>query len=151
MAATNKILVFSAAVRDFHENEELVCLFEANKLFDMFAVQTCRKDCENTVISPRSPLFQGGLEIACEVTVNTPASIKGHLLMQRYEKMVHELYCKPKNETIMDSFIDNINVDFDIQPKKKKKKRHWKYCSKTQRKHRHSIFLPKKIMSKRCI
>ena len=42
--------------------------------------------------------------------------------MQRYEKVVRELYCQPKNETIMGSFIENINVDFDIQPKKKKKK-----------------------------
>ena len=42
--------------------------------------------------------------------------------MQCYKKMVDELYCEPKNETIMGSFIENINVDFDIQPKKKKKK-----------------------------
>ena len=42
--------------------------------------------------------------------------------MQRYGKNLHELYCKPKNETIMGSFIENINVDFDIQAKKKKKK-----------------------------
>ena len=34
----------------------------------------------------------------------------------------------------MGSFIENINGDFDIQPKKKKKKRRWKNCSKTQRK-----------------
>ena len=58
MAATNKTLVFSAVVRGFHvyrdvwkshENEELVCLFEANNFFDMFAIQTCRKDCEKRV------------------------------------------------------------------------------------------------------
>ena len=36
--------------------------------------------------------------------------------------MVHELYCKPKTEIIMGSFIENINVDFDIQPKNKNKK-----------------------------
>ena len=54
MAATNKTLVFSAVVRGYrdvwkpHENEELVCLFEANNLFDIFAIQTCRKDCENS-------------------------------------------------------------------------------------------------------
>ena len=33
----------------------------------------------------RSPLFQTGLEIPCEVTVTIPANIKGHFLMQRYE------------------------------------------------------------------
>ena len=114
----------------------------------MFAIWTCRKDCEKTVgyllretsrtakylidrgakltakLSSihytRSPLFQGGLDIPCKVTVTIPASIKGHFLMQRYEKMVRELYCKPKNETIMVSFIEVINVDFDIPPKNKK-------------------------------
>ena len=76
-----------------------------------------------------SLLFQGGLEI--QVTVTIPASIKGHFLRHHHEKMVHELYCEPKNETIMGSFIENINVDFDIQSKKKKEKRYWKNCSKT--------------------
>ena len=127
MTATNKTLVFSAAVLGFHvhrdvwnlhENEELLCFFEANNLFDMFAIRICRKDCEKTVdhlpretsrptkylidrgakiiakLSTihyrRSLLFQGGLEISCEVTVTIPASIKGHLLMQRCERMVHD-------------------------------------------------------------
>ena len=71
----------------------------------------------------RSLLFQGGLDIPCEVTVTISVSIKRNLLMQHYEKMVHEFYCQPKNETIMGSLIENINVNFDIQPKKKKKKR----------------------------
>ena len=160
MAAANKTFFFSAAVHGFHvnrdvwnpqENKELVCLFKANYLFDMFAIRTCRKDCERTVgnllreISRptqyligrgakitakllsihyrRSPLFQGRPEISCAVTLTIPASIKGHLLMQYYENKVHELYCEPqKNETIMSSFTENINVAFDIQLKKKKKK-----------------------------
>ena len=41
--------------------------------------------------------------------------------MQRYEKMVYEIYFELKNET-MSSFIENINVDFDIQPKNKNEK-----------------------------
>ena len=48
----------------------------------------------------------------------------------------------------MGSFIENINVDFDIQPKKKKDTGK---TSKTQREQRHSIFLPKTVMSKRYI
>ena len=187
MAATNKTLVFSATVRGFyvyrdvwnpHKNEELVCLFVGNNLFDLFAIRKCRKDCQKTVghlpreiFRPtkylidrgakitaklssihygRSLLFQGGLQIHCEVTIIIPPSIKDHLLMQRYEKTVHGLHCEPKTEIIMGSFIENINVAFDIQPKKKKKK-HWKNCSKTQREEKHSIFLPKTIMLKRCI
>ena len=46
----------------------------------------------------------------------------------------------------MGSFIENINVNFDIQPEKEKEN-----CSKTQREQRHSIFFPKMIMSKRYI
>ena len=59
LAVTNKTLVSSCAVRcvyvycdvwNSHENEELgFFLSEVNNLFDMFAIQSCRKNCENTV------------------------------------------------------------------------------------------------------
>ena len=35
-----------------------------------------------------------------------PGSIKGHMLLQRYQNMVDELYCQPKEEVIMGSFIE---------------------------------------------
>ena len=54
----------------------------------------------------RSPLFQGGLEIPCEITVSMPGSIKGHMLLQRYQDIVDELYCQPKDEIIMGSFLE---------------------------------------------
>ena len=141
--STNKILVFSSAVRGFHvyrdvwnpsENEELECRFEENNLFDMFAIKACRTEDNKTVghlpreISRptkylldrgatvvakltathyrRSPLFQGGLEIPCEITVSMPGSIKGHMLLQRYQDIVDELYCQPKDEIIMGSFLE---------------------------------------------
>ena len=164
MASSNKILVFSAAVRGFHiyrdvwtpyENEELICLHEEGNLFDMFAIKTCRIEDEITVghlpreISRptkyliergakvtvklssthyrKSPLFQGGLEIPCAVTVSLPASIKGHMLIQRYQDMVEELYCEPKEEVIMGSFVENnLNVtntnDIANPPQPKRKK-----------------------------
>ena len=81
----------------------------------MFAVRACRKDGEKTAghlpreisrltkylidrgtkatakllsIHYRRLLsFEGGLEISCEVTVTIPASIKGHLLIQRYKNI----------------------------------------------------------------
>jgi len=55
---TNKILVFSSAVRGFHvyrdiwnpsENEDLECFFERNNMFDPFAIKTCRKEDDITV------------------------------------------------------------------------------------------------------
>lgn len=158
MADTNKVLVFSSAVRGFHvyrdvwnpyENEELECRFEKNNIFDMFAIKTCRIENNETVghlpreISRptkylldrgatvvakltathyrRSPLFQGGLEIACEITVSMPGSIKGHMLLRRYQDMVDELYCQPKNEVIMGSFLEN-NVGRTEPARAKKRK-----------------------------
>ena len=154
MANTNKILVFSAAMRGFHvywdvwkplENEERECL----NLSDMFPIKTCRLEGGQIVghlpieISrptkflldrgakvtaqltgkhyKRSPLFEGGLEIPCLVTVIIPGSIKGHMLIQRYQQMVEELYCAPKEEMIMGSFLEQIvPTEDEARPKKKK-------------------------------
>ena len=58
MADTNKILVFSSAIRGFHiyrdvwnpcKNEDLEYLFDRNNLFDMFAIKTCRAKDSLTV------------------------------------------------------------------------------------------------------
>ena len=69
----------------------------------------------------RSPLFEGGLEIPCLVTVIIPGSIKGHMLIQRYQQMVEELYCALKEEVIMGSFLEQI-VPTEDEPRPKKKK-----------------------------
>ena len=70
----------------------------------------------------RSPLFQGGLEISCLVPVTSPGSIKGHMLIQRCQQMVEELYCAPKEEVIMGSFFKQI-VPTEDEPRVKKKKK----------------------------
>ena len=49
--------------------------------------------------------FQGGLEIPCSVTVNVPGTIRNHLLLDRYRELVTELYCEPKDETIIGNFL----------------------------------------------
>ena len=49
--------------------------------------------------------FQGGLEIPCLVTVNVPGTIRNHLLLDRYRELVTELYCEPKDETIIGNFL----------------------------------------------
>ena len=69
----------------------------------------------------RSPLFEGGLEIPCLVTVVIPGSIKGHMLIQRYQQMVEELYCALNKEVIMGSFLEQI-VPTEDEPRPKKKK-----------------------------
>ena len=131
------------------ENEELECLFERHSLFDMFAIKTCCLEGGQIVghlpremsrptkflldrgakviaqlIETRyriSPLFQEGLEIPCLVTANIPGSIKGHKLIRRYQQMVEELYCAPKEEVIMGSFLEQI-VPTEDEPRPKKKK-----------------------------
>ena len=131
------------------ENEELECLFERHNLFDMFAIKKCRLEGGQIVghlpieisvptkflldIGAKvtahltgthyriSPLFQGSLEIPCLVTVTIPGSIKGHNLIQRYQQIVEELYCAPKEEVIMGSFLEQI-VPTEDEPRPKNKK-----------------------------
>ena len=43
------------------------------------------------------------------------------MLIQRYQQMVKELYCAPKEEAIMGSFLEQI-VSTEDKPRSKKKK-----------------------------
>ena len=52
-----------------------------------------------------SPLVQGVLEIPCKVIVKLPAKIKNHLILGRHEELIRELYCEPKEEEVMGSFL----------------------------------------------
>ena len=52
----------------------------------------------------RSPLIQGGLEIRCKVSATLPGTIKNHMLLDRYKELVNKLYCRPKNEVIIENF-----------------------------------------------
>lgn len=74
----------------------------------------------------RSPLFQGGLEILCKVTIMYPKTIKGKLVMDRYEEMVHNLYHEPQNPVIVGTIGDrseDINWRSMVVTKQKKKKK----------------------------
>ena len=57
-----------------------------------------------------------------------PGSIKGHILLQRYENMVDELHRQPKKEVIMGSFIEK-NVG-NIEPVRAKKRKTAKKAEK---------------------
>ena len=57
-----------------------------------------------------------------------PGSIKGHMLLQRYQNMVDELYCQPKEGVIMGSFIEK-NVG-NIKPARAKKRKTVKKAEK---------------------
>ena len=53
-----------------------------------------------------SPLVQGGLEIACEVTIKMPAAIKNHMILDRFKELANDYYTEPTDEEILDSFLE---------------------------------------------
>ena len=93
----------------------LDCYHGFENTFDVFAIKTCKSNGQTVGHLPRkisrvtkflldrgivaqatlstthyrrSPLVQGGLEIACKVSVKMPGTIKNHLLMDRYFELV---------------------------------------------------------------
>ena len=74
-----------------------------------------------------SPLFQGRLEIRCELTVTMIATVRGHLLLQRHEQSVKTLYAEPKDKAAVSSYLTKTNLflvqaNYRVCAKKKKKK-----------------------------
>ena len=69
----------------------------------------------------RSPLVQAGLEIPCKIKITMLGSIVNHLILQKYETLLKELYIEPKEEAIIGTFLslryewENDNQeDFEI-------------------------------------
>ena len=121
------------------ESEVLQCSHELENDFDLFAIKTCKPEGQivghlpmeisrvtkfllgrgpviiaplNTTNYRRSPLVQGGLEIASKVTVRMPGTIKIHMLMDRYLELVRTLYevMKFHDEIILSSFLCPLDV-----------------------------------------
>ena len=114
--------------------EILSCKHERNNVFDRFAIKTMKTDSGRTVghfpieISRvtkflldrgaevsvkltetyyrRSPLVQGGLEIPYILMAKMNGySVRNQMLLQKYQKLVSDLYAEPKNEEILGSFL----------------------------------------------
>ena len=104
------------------------CFYERDNAFDVFAIKTEPKNASTVGHLPRkvsritkfifdrggkvtatltstsvcrSPLVQGGLKIACEVTVKIPATIKNHMILDRFKEFVNEYYMEPTDEEIL--------------------------------------------------
>ena len=106
--------------------QTLNCFHEEGNTFDRFTIKVCEKD-KNEIVGHlpmeisrvtkflldreanvsakltsthyrRSPLFQGGIEIPCVVTVSMPGTVINQLLMERYKQLVETLYVEPKKE-----------------------------------------------------
>ena len=144
------------------KEEQLDCSHDFGNVFDVFAIKTCKPD--GTVVGHlpreisratkflldrgaqisailtstdyrRSPLVQGGLEIACKVIVKLPGTVRNHLLMDRYVEIVKVNYIEPKHEVILGSFLKKSstaaqptnkkrNTSNTNNPKKKQKPNH---------------------------
>ena len=81
--------------------------FQELRSFCWIEVQWCTL---TTTDYRRSPLVQGGLEIACKVTVKMVATVKNHMLIERYLQLVKTLYAEPKNEVILGSFFARLDA-----------------------------------------
>lgn len=126
-------------------SESLRCEYEPDNLFDMFAIKVCLDKnivghlpreisrptkflldrgaqivaaISSTVVR-RSPLFQGGLEVLCNVKVSMPKTVKGQELMDRYKEMVSNLYHEPDDDVIVGTF--DKDIERHVPTKKKKK------------------------------
>ena len=111
------------------EGELLKCSHEEGSLYDIFSMKVCKSGTDEIAdrlamqtsritkflmagglsvtleiigkYHQRSNLVQGGFEGPCEMTIMMSRSVVSHLLLTRYEKMLHELYIEPKNEEIV--------------------------------------------------
>ena len=53
----------------------------------------------------RSPLVQGGLEIICEVVINSRATVLQSRLTCRYLELIQNLYTEPVEERVMGELV----------------------------------------------
>ena len=56
----------------------------------------------------RSPLIQGGLEIKCEVVINSRATVLQSRLTARYLELIQNLYNEPVEERVMGELVLNF-------------------------------------------
>ena len=114
-------------------SQKLCCSFEPDNPFDVFAIKVCEEGNQTPVghlpreisratkffiergasISVqltskhyrRSPLVQGGMEIACKVTASIPGTCVNLLLMERYKQLIQKTYIEPQKEEILGCYL----------------------------------------------
>ena len=117
------------------ENERSSCMHEAGNPFDRFAIKTVKENGEIVVHLPReisrvtkfyldrgatmycessathyrrSPLVQGGLEIARRVIVKMRATKLNQRLSEHYMQLVAQIYSDPAVDTVVGSIFNLV-------------------------------------------
>ena len=117
------------------EKQKLNCMHELNNPYDRFTIKLVTLNGETVGHLPkelsritkfyldrgasmhvaltskhyrRSPLVQGGIEIACLVVTRMPATRRNTEITEKYLTLVKELYAEPKEEEILGCFADEI-------------------------------------------
>ena len=142
--AYNKVFKLLAVVRGYHYykrfwipqiDQILECCFETHNPFDRFAIKVCKVGNGNA---------QGGIEIACKVTVKIPGTCINILLMEKYKQLVQQLYIEPKNEEILGSYLQANETIDGVEAQqvwKKAKVKRKKPIKQLTDKKRYTIFL----------
>ena len=127
------------------KGEQLDCSHDFGNVFHVFAIKTCKPNATVVGHLPReslrstkflfdrgvqisailtstdyrrSPLVQGGFEIACKVIVKLAGTVQNHLLMDRYVEIVKVNYIVLKNEVILGSFLKKLSTARHKQAKR---------------------------------
>ena len=140
-------------------SHKLFCFFEPDNPFDEFAIKVCEEgkstpvghlpreisratkfflDRGATVTAQltsthyrRSPLVQGGMEIACKVTASITGTCVNLLLIERYKQLIQDTYTEPQNEEILGSYL---NIQEDEGQKQNHEEISWKKREKITKK-----------------
>ena len=64
-------------------------------------------------------MYQGGLEIPCNVNVTIADAKKGHTLINADSELVSTLYCEPEEDMSVGSSIETES-NVNLQPKRRK-------------------------------
>ena len=138
----------------------LNCFYDPDNPFDEFAIKVCEEGHEvpvghlpkeisratkffidrgtNITVTltddhyRRSPLVQGGIEIACKVTASIPGICIKLLLVDRCKKLVEDTYTEPKNEEILGSYLIQHEEERNQDPREIVRKRKEKISQKKE-------------------
>lgn len=165
-------------------SQNLHCFYEPDNPFDQFAIKVCEEEEKKIPVGHlpreisratkflmdrgasikviltsdhyrRSPLVQGGMEIACKVIAFMPATCINLALMGKYKQLIEDSYTEPQKEEILGSYLNRIEEEEEYHPQhttKRKSVKRKEVATKAEAKDIRKFFAPVSTVSstKRC-